>query len=188
MVSDTFFANPTGEHIQRGRGHQHREFRSPEPSERQKRVPSAKKCVKNAYPQPKSASKTRTLSPKVRPQDLGERQKHVPSAKKCVKNAYPQPESPSIFFEKNMSRPDETNKCSRKQAWCGRLRNIKLAKTRTRRVFLRSSRPPAARERPAQRVQSVRSRHCVWRSNAASWQRFWRRPTGLDSKVQRLGN
>ena len=44
--------------------------------------------------QPRRASKTCTLSPKVRPQDPGGRQKHVPSAKKCVKNTYPQPESP----------------------------------------------------------------------------------------------
>ena len=67
---------------------------------RPKRVPSTRKSapralagVKNAYPEPKSASKTRTLSPKVRPPDPGGRQKRVPSTKKCVKNAYPQPES-----------------------------------------------------------------------------------------------
>ena len=51
--------------------------------------------IKNTYPQPKSASKTRTLSPKVRPPDPGGRQTRVPSAKKCVKNTYPQPKSAS---------------------------------------------------------------------------------------------
>jgi len=58
--------------------------RPPDPGGRQKRVPSSKKCVKNAYPQPKNAppiprrvSKTRTLSQKVR-------QKHVPSARKSM--------------------------------------------------------------------------------------------------------
>ena len=44
--------------------------------------------VKHAYPQPTSASKTRTLNPKSRPPDPGGRQKRVPSAKKCVKSAY----------------------------------------------------------------------------------------------------
>ena len=84
MVSVTFLANPTGEHIQSRRVHRHREFRSPEPSARHKRVPSTKKCVRNAYPQPENpiprprrASKTRTLSQKVR-------QKHVPLGKKSA--------------------------------------------------------------------------------------------------------
>ena len=85
--------------------------RPPDPGRRQKRVPSGKKCVKNAYPQPespppqtpagvkntypqqKSVPKTRTLSPKLRPPDPGGRQKRVPSSKKCVKNAYPQPKN-----------------------------------------------------------------------------------------------
>jgi len=120
----------------------------------QKRVPSARNSaprtpagVKNAYPQAKSVSKTRTLSPKMRPPYPGGCQKHVPSAKKCVKNTYPQPESPCILSENNMSRPHETKKCLRKQTCCGRLDNIKHAKTRTRRVFLRSSRPPVTPER-----------------------------------------
>ena len=47
---------------------------------RQKRVPLAKKSVKNMYPSSKSRSE---------PADFKEGQKHVPSGKKCVKNMYP---------------------------------------------------------------------------------------------------
>ena len=74
----------------------------PDPSGRQTHVPSAKKCVKNAYPQPESpppgprrASKTRTLSKKVRQKRVPSARKSAPRTLASVKNTYPQPKSVS---------------------------------------------------------------------------------------------
>ncbi len=49
------------------------------------------------------------------------------------------------------------------------------------------ARPAASQARPADRVQPVRRRHSVRRCDAARRQRFGRRPAGLDSQMQRLG-
>ena len=54
---------------------------------RQKRVPLARKCVENANSQHETASKVRTLSPKVHLRDPDERRKCNPFIKKCVENA-----------------------------------------------------------------------------------------------------
>ena len=110
MISDTFPANPTGRHIRSRPGHQEQSISPREPGERQKRVPSAKKCFKNAYPQPESriprprrASKSRTLSQKVHQKTRTLKQKADVEMKDAlvgwgwmmVKNAYPSSESAS---------------------------------------------------------------------------------------------
>ena len=90
--------------------------------------------------------------------------KSNPSTRNGIKNATPQAQmqrrhakhhTPShemasqtqIITEKNMSRPHETNKCLGNQACCGSPWRRKLAKSRTRRVFLLRPRPPATCER-----------------------------------------
>ena len=50
-----------------------------------------------------------------------------------------------------------------------------------------AARPAAASSRPAHRIQPVRRRHSVRRRDAARRQRFRRRPAGLDSQMQGLG-
>ena len=57
------------------------------------------------------------------------------------------------------------------------------AQSRARQV----ARPAAPRARPAHRIQPVRRGRAVRRRGAARRQRFRRRPAGLDSQMQRLG-